>query len=69
MFIGCQNKIKPRRRKDRSKSLLINTCCRKFDSNEDHTRRTLAYCQSQNKHCRKLYKFISAKGLNFIQLD
>jgi hypothetical protein len=45
--------------KDWSKSLLIDTCYKKFDSIEDHTRRTLAYCQSQNKHYRKLYKFVS----------
>jgi hypothetical protein len=69
MFIGCRNQIRPTRHKDQCKSLLINTCYKKFDSNEDHTRRTLAYCQSQNKHCKKLYKFISAKGLNFVQLD
>jgi hypothetical protein len=51
-FIGCPNKIRPMRHKDWSKPLLIGTCCGKLNSAEDHTRRTLAYCKSQNKHCR-----------------
>jgi hypothetical protein len=35
--------------------------CRKSDSNGDHTRRTSAYCQSQNKHCEKYTSYISKR--------
>jgi hypothetical protein len=42
-FVRCLNKIRG---------------CKKSDSNGDHTKRTSAYCQSQNKHYGKYTSYI-----------